>query len=293
MKSGDVVRLLALGAIWGASFLFMRIVAPVLGPIATADLRMLVAGVGLLAWFHLTGFDPQWRRWSLQYAAGGLINSGAPFILFGFAALHIGAGEMAVLNATSPMWGALLSAAFLGERLTTRRIAGLALGLAGVALIARPTGAEFSLLAIGAGLLAAACYGFMGVYLRRWAPGAPAKGLAVGTQLAAGLGLLPLVAIWPPPLSPTPLVVVCVLALGLVCGAVAYVLYFRLIADLGPTGALTVTYLTPLFAVLWGAMFLAEPVTPAVVGGGALVMAGTVLVLMRPAARIRGARSAP
>jgi drug/metabolite transporter (DMT)-like permease len=293
LRTGDVVRLLALGAIWGASFLFMRIVAPVLGPFATADSRMLVAGIGLLAWFHFTGFDPQWRRWSLHYVAGGLINSGVPFVLFAFAALHIGAGEMALLNATSPMWGALLSAAFLGERLTARRIAGLALGLAGVALIARPTGVEFSFLATGAGLLAAACYGFMGVYLRRWAPGAPARGLAVGTQLAGGLGLLPLAAIWPPPLSPTPLILVCVLALGLVCGSVAYVLYFRLIADLGATGALTVTYLIPLFAVLWGAVFLAEPVTPAIAGGGALVMTGTVLVLMRPAARTRGARSAP
>jgi drug/metabolite transporter (DMT)-like permease len=293
LKSGVLVRLVALSAIWGASFLFMRIVAPVLGPLATADSRMLVAGVGLLAWFHFTGFDPQWRRWSLQYAVGGLINSGLPFILFAFAALHIGAGEMSILNATSPMWGALLSAAFLGERLTARRIAGLALGLAGVALIARPTGEQFSFLAVGAGLLAAACYGFMGVYLRRWAPGAPAKGLAVGTQLAAGLGFLPLAAIWPPPASPTPLILVYVLALGLVCGSVAYVLYFRLIADLGATGALTVTYLIPLFAVLWGAVFLAEPVTPAIAGGGALVLTGTVLVLMRPAARTRGARSAP
>ena len=156
MKSGDVVRLLALGAIWGASFLFMRIVAPVLGPIATADLRMLVAGVGLLAWFHLTGFDPQWRRWSLQYAAGGLINSGAPFILFGFAALHIGAGEMAVLNATSPMWGALLSAAFLGERVGMRRWLAIAMGFGGALVVIQPSFAIFgatSLLPLGCAFL--------------------------------------------------------------------------------------------------------------------------------------------
>jgi len=287
LKTGDVARLLALGAIWGASFLFVRIVAPVLGPIATADSRMLVAGIGLALWFRFTGFDPQWRRWGLHYAAAGMINSGMPFILYAFAALHITAGEMAVLNATSPMWGAVMSAAFLGERLTARRIIGLALGVAGVALIASPSIQDTALLAWTAGLAAAACYGFMGVYLRRWAPGAPAKGLAVGTQLGAGLIVLPLVAIWPAPLSPTPLILACVLALGLVCGAVAYVLYFRLIVDLGATGALTVTYLIPLFAMLWGALFLAEPVTLPMAGGAALVIMGTLLVLMGPGARTR------
>jgi drug/metabolite transporter (DMT)-like permease len=269
----------ALAAIWGASFLFVRIVAPALGPIATADSRMLVAGVALAAWFRFTGFDAQWRRWGLHYLGAGMINTGVPFILFAFAALHISVGEMAVLNATSPMWGAVMGAAFLGERLSARRIAGLVLGVAGVALIARPTGESTTLLAAAAALLAAACYGFIGVYLRRWAPQAPAKGLAVGTQLGAGLMVLPLAAFFPPGEAPSMLVAASVLALGLVCGAVAYVLYFRLIADLGATGALTVTYLIPLFGMLWGALFLDEPVTAAMAGGAALVILGTVLVL--------------
>jgi drug/metabolite transporter (DMT)-like permease len=279
MKAGDVVRLLALGAIWGASFLFVRIVAPALGPIATADSRMLVAGIALAAWLRLIGFDPQWRRWGRHYAAAGMINTGAPFILYAYAALHITAGEMAVLNATSPMWGAVMGAAFLGQRLTARTVAGLALGIIGVALITRPAGNGASLAALGAGLAAAACYGFIGVYLRRWAPEAPAKGLAAGTQLLAGLIVLPLVALWPPVAAPSAFVIGCVIALGLVCGAVAYVLYFRLIADVGATGALTVTYLIPFFAMLWGALFLDEAVTPAMLGGAALVILGTVFVL--------------
>jgi drug/metabolite transporter (DMT)-like permease len=257
----------------------VRIVAPTLGPIATADARMLVAGVALALWFRLTGFDPQWRRWALHYAGAGVINTGLPFILYAFAALHITAGEMAVLNATSPMWGAVMSAAFLGERLSARRVGGLVLGVAGVALIARPTGEQATLLAVAAGVAAAACYGFIGVYLRRWAPGAPAKGMAVGTQLGAGLIVLPLVAAFPPAQPPSLLVAASVLALGLVCGAVAYVLYFRLIADLGATAALTVTYLIPLFAMLWGVLFLDEAVTLAMAGGAALVILGTILVL--------------
>ena len=279
MRRGDVARLALLGAIWGGSFLFIRIVSPAIGPMLTADLRMLVAGVALATWFRLAGFDPQWRRWLREYVIAGLLTSGIPFLLFAYAALSLTAGQMSVLNATSPMWGALMAAAFLGERLTARRVTGLAFGVAGVALIARPGGDGAPLVAVAACLGAAWCYGFTGAYLKRWARAAPAKGMAVGTQVTAGLILLPLVAAFPPSAPPSPLVVACVLALGLVCGAVAYLLYFRLIQDVGPAGALTVTYLTPLFGMLWGALFLGETLTVSMLAGAALVILGTVFVL--------------
>lgn len=281
MLSANLARLLALGAIWGASFLFMRIVAPALGPIVTADARMLIAGVALALWFRFSGYDPAWHRWWAQYATVGMINTGIPFILFAYAALSLGAGEMAVLNATAPMWGAVMSAFFLGERLSARRVGGLVLGIGGVVLIAAPAAERAAWLPWIAALAASACYGFAGVYLRRWAHDAPAKGLAVGTQLTAGLLVLPLAAAWPPVSSPTPIVLGSVLALGLLCSAVAYLLYFRLVADLGPTGALTVTYLIPLFAMLWGTLFLGERPTLTMALGAVLVILGTLLVLAR------------
>ena len=279
MTRADVARLTLLGAIWGSSFLFVRIVAPALGPLLTADLRILVAGLALVAWFRLTGFDPQWRLWLREYVIVGMLTSGMPFLLFAYAALSLSAGQMAVLNATSPMWGAVMAAALLGERLTARRVAGLALGVAGVAFIARPGGEALPLLPVAACLGAAWFYGFTGAYLKRWARAVPAKGMAVGTQMSAGLLMLPLAALWPPAAPPTPLVLACVLALGLVCGALAYLLYFRLIHDVGPAGALTVTYLVPLFGMLWGALFLGEALTLAMLGGAALVILGTVFVL--------------
>ena len=279
MTRADLARLALLGAIWGASFLFVRIVSPAIGPLLTADLRMLVAGIALVLWFRLVGFDPQWRRWLREYAIVGLLTSGLPFLLYAYGALSLSAGQMSVINATSPMWGALMAAALLGERLTRRRIAGLALGVAGVALIARPTGEPLHLLPVAACLGAAWCYGFTAAYLRRWARAAPAKGMAVGTQLSAGLIMLPLVALWPPAAAPTPFIAACVLALGLVCGAVAYLLYFRLIENVGPAGALTVTYLVPLFGMLWGALFLGEALTLSMLAGAALVILGTVFVL--------------
>ena len=277
MTAADAARLVALAAIWGASFLFVRIAAPVIGPVATADLRMLIAGAALLLYYAVSGFDAQWRlRWR-EYLAIGALNSAAPFLLYAYAALQLSVGLLAVLNATSPMWAALLGALLLREPLTPTRAAGLAIGMAGVAMV---SGAEASTrwLSIAAGLGAALCYALTGIALRRWGRGAPARGMAVGTQLTGGLLLLPLLALAPPG-NLTPGIAAAMLALGMVCGALAYILYFRLIADIGATGALTVTYLIPLFGVLWGALALGEELTAMRVLGALVVTAGTLLVL--------------
>lgn len=277
MRRADAVRLVALAAIWGASFLFMRIAAPALGPLATADLRMLTAGVVLAAYFSFTGFDPQWRRWWRYYLLIGSLTSAAPFLLWAYAALELSAGLLAVINATSPMWGALLSALVLNDRLTARKSAGLLLGIAGVAVVCGPQAAG-GWSGIAAALAAAVCYGVAGVVMRRWSRDATARGMAVGTQVMGGLLFLPLLALAPPP-APSAPTLASVLALGIVCTAIAYLLYFRLIADLGPTSALTVTYLIPPFGVLWGALFLGEPLTAVTLIGALIVIAGTVLVL--------------
>jgi len=277
MNAADAARLVTLAAIWGASFLFMRIAAPAIGPVASADVRMLIAGAALAAYYAFTGFDAQWRRWWRYYLFIGALNSAAPFLLYGYAALDLSVGLMAVLNATSPMWGALLSALVLRERLSPGRIGGLVLGVIGVAVV---SGAEASTrwLAILAALAAAFCYGLTGVVLRRWGRETTARGMAVGTQLMGGVLLVPLLAL-APPAWPSAQVALAMLALGLVCGALAYVLYFRLIADIGATGALTVTYLIPIFGVLWGTLFLGEALSAAMIAGALVVIAGTVLVL--------------
>lgn len=277
MRAVDAARLTALAAIWGASFLFIRIAAPAIGPLATADVRMLIAGAALAVYYAFTGFDAQWRERWRHYLAIGVLNSAAPFLLYGYAALELSVGLMAVLNATSPLWGALLAALIAGERLSKGALVGLALGVAGVALLSAPQG-SVHWVAIGAALGAAFCYGLTAAVLRRWRHETTARGMAIGTQVTGGLLLLPLLAASPPPL-PTPLVATSVLALGLVCGALAYLLYFRLIADIGATGALTVTYLIPAFGMLWGALFLGETLAASMVGGAVLVVAGTVLVL--------------
>ncbi len=277
MKRADLARLILLAAIWGASFLFTRVAAPALGPAPTSALRMFIAGISLAAYFAYTGFDAQWRRWVGQYFLVGAFNSAAPFLLFSFAALQLSAGAMAVINATSPMFAALLSALFLGEKLTARRLSGLTLGFIGVALIARP--AAGSRLAIAAALGAALSYALTAVYLRRRGSTAPARGMAVGTQLAGALLVAPLALASPPAFMPGAVVWISVVALGLLSSGIAYVLYFRLIADIGATHALSVTYLIPVFGLLWGALLLGEPLSALTLAGAALVIAGTALVL--------------
>jgi len=282
MRRADATRLILLAALWGAAFLFMRIIAPALGPLIAADARILVAAAALALYFRAVRYDPQWQRWWREYAIVGAMNTALPFALFSYAAVHIPAGLSAVLNAASPIWGALLSALLLRERLTRSRVLGLAAGIVGVALITHPAaGVAYPPLAVAAALVGALCYAIVGVYLKRRAQGAPGRGMALGTQLTAGLMLAPFALASTPPEPVTPLVAACVLAMGIFSGAVAYVLYFRLISDIGPIRALTFTYLIPVFGVLFGALFLGETLGAWTLGGGVLVVLGTVLVLRK------------
>ena len=281
MKPADYARLLLLAALWGASFLFMRVTAPILGPVWTAEGRMLIGAGALAAWFAFTGFDPQWRAHWRFYAVVGVVNSAIPFSLYAFAAIHLPASLMAVLNATSPMFGLALGAVFSGERVTARKIGGLALGAAGVAVIARPgafdTDAMFAW-ALAACLAASFSYGITGVLVKRFGAGVPSRGMAVATQAWAALALLPLLPFVPPASMPSPAIFANLAALGVLASGVAFILYFRLIADVGATRALTVTFLIPVFAFAWGLLFLGESLSAAEIGGSLLILAGTVLV---------------
>jgi len=284
MRAGDVGRLVALAAIWGGAFIFLRVAAPVLGPAWTSELRVLLGGLVLLAWFRFIGFDPGLRRYARSYLLLGAAIIALPFTLYAFASMHAPASLLSIVNATSPIFGLTWSAAFGDERITPRKAAGLALGVAGVAFIAQPsgvaTGPQFGW-AIAAALGACCAYGATGVLVKRLSGGAPARGMAAGNQLGAALVLLPLLLVMPPHAAPSALVILNVLGLALLASGVAFVLYFRLIADVGATRALTVTYLIPLFGVLWGWLFLGETVSPSMGAGAALVLLGTFFVLRK------------
>ena len=287
MRIGDVVRLVALAAIWGASFIFIRVLAPVLGPVITTDLRVLIAGLAQLAYFKAIRFDVGWRANWKHYLIVGAVNSALPFLLYSFAALHIPASYSVIFNSTSPLFGAIFSALWLGSPLTWGKIWGLILGASGVALLAGVSHVAVDAMFVWSGaacLGAAICYALAGVYIKKFAPHVPAMGYAGGSQVMAGLLLLPPIALSPLRGEITPLIVANLLGLSLLCSAIAYLIYYRLIADVGPTKALTVTFLMPVFGMIWGAVFLGEKVTAPMVLGSALIVGGTAFVARSPKA---------
>lgn len=292
MRIRDLVRLLTLAALWGGSFAFMRVAVPALGPIWLAESRVALAFIALFAVAVVRRDVPSLALHWRAYLAIGVINSALPFALFSFAEQTIKASNAAILNATSPFFGAIVAAVWLRERLCARRLTGMALGLAGVMLLvgwqAEPLSAS-ALVASLAGLVAALCYGIGSVYAKAKMTGMPTFAIAVYSQLAAAIALAPALPLAPPPAAPSGLVIANVLALALASTAIAYLLYFRLIADVGPARALTVTFLIPPFGVLWGVLFLGEPVAINMLSGCALILAGTWLALRdtrrRPPAR--------
>jgi drug/metabolite transporter (DMT)-like permease len=282
MRAEDLGRLLLLSALWGGSFLFMRIAAPILGPIVVAESRVLIAGLALLLYARAAKRPMEIRlRWR-QYLIIGAVNSAIPFALIAAAQLRLTASLAAILNATSPLFGAVIAAVWIKESLTMRKIGGLILGIAGVAVLVGWSPMDVSVevaLSIGASLMAAGFYGIASVYTKAKVAGAPSLGMAVGSQLGASLLLLPLIPVVPPFSPPSVGVLFCVVLLALGSTGLAYLLYFHLIVDVGPAKALTVTFLIPIFGVMWGGLFLGEQITFSELGGCAIILVGTSLVL--------------
>ncbi len=299
MKNHPIVEFIALAAIWGASFLFMRLGAAEFGVVATAGARVGIAAMVLLPALGLSGHWAALRQHAARILFIGLINSAVPFVMFSYAVLHISTGLSAILNATAPLFGALIAWLWLKDRLTVARVLGLMIGFAGVALLAadkasfKPGGTGWAVLAC---LVATLCYGYAASYTKRHLAGVHPLAIATGSQLGATLGLaLPMWWWWPahnPGWAPW----LSLLVLGVLCSGVAYILYFRLIAELGPARAITVTFLVPVFAVLYGTTLLDENLTPYMLACGAVVVLGTALssgVLRLPAKRAVEAPAPP
>jgi drug/metabolite transporter (DMT)-like permease len=282
MNPRAVLELVFLAAIWGASFLFMRVLAPLVGAVATADFRMLIGGLFLGAVFLILRFDPGLRKNFRIFLLVGLVNSALPFLLYSWAALTVPASVEVVFNALSPAFGAAAAALFLGEPFGIRKIGGLILGFVGVVFVSGGfSGSGFQFWAsLGACILAPVSYAVGGVMVKRWAGGIPPRSLAFGSQFLAGLALLPLLLLYPPR-HPDAGTTGLLILFGVLCSGLAYLFYYRLMQKIGPTKTLTVTYLMPVFGILWGALFLGEPITFPLIVGTVVILAGTALVSFR------------
>jgi drug/metabolite transporter (DMT)-like permease len=290
LKRTDATELTGLAAIWGASFLFMRMGAAEFGPVALAAVRVWGATLFLLPLLALRGQAGALRAHWRPIFVVGITNSALPFLCFSYAALSITAGLSSIFNAATPLFGALIAWAWLRDKLTPARMAGLAIGFLGVLWLAwdkasfKP-GAS-SGWAVLACLAATLLYGFSGSFTKRFLTGVPPLAVATGSQLSSALLLAVPALVWWPAAMPslTAWSAAALLAVG--CTGIAYILFFRLIAHIGPANALSVTFLIPVFAVLWGWLFLHEGLTPQMLLGCAVILLGTSLttgVLKPPA----------
>ena len=290
MNSKNLLQLLVLAALWGASFLFIRVGVTDFG---VAPLMALRVGIGaLFLLIVLFARRPvrqslaTLRSRALPLVVVGILNSAAPFCLFAYAELTLSAGVTSVINATTPLWGALVAFLWLKDRLSALRSVGLVIGFLGVLMlvwdqIATPQGGAATpltaALAAGAALGATLLYGIAANYTKRYLTGVDALTVAAGTMTGATVVLLPLAVIFWPAAPVSLHAWGAVIALGVACTGVAYMLFFHLLATIGPARAITVTFVIPIFGILWGALFLGESVSPGMLEGCVVILIGTAL----------------
>jgi drug/metabolite transporter (DMT)-like permease len=292
MKPVNLAQLFILAALWGGSFLFIRVGVTDFGVAPLMALRVGIGAAFLVLMLILRGtareaFSTMRRRaWPLLVV--GILNSALPFCLFAYAELTLSAGVTSVINATTPLWGALVAYLWLSDRLTRLRVAGLAIGFAGVlALVwdqmfahdasAVSVSPMATALAAVAALAATLCYGIAASYTKKHLMGVDSLTVAAGTMSAATVVLLPFALVWWPSGHVSTHAWSAVAALGVACTGVAYMMFFHLIAVAGPARAITVTFVIPIFGILWGALFLSERVSAGMAVACAIVLVGTAL----------------
>ncbi len=278
LKIKDIFDLIAVAALFGGAFLFMRVAAPEFGAIPLIEDRLAAATLILIPIIAVRGGMQEIARNWRPIVIMAVLHYALPFCLFAYALLTLTGGYTAIINASSPLFAGVIAWVWIGDRLQPVRIVGLLLGFAGVVLLVWDK-VDMNLNAAGVSIAAAVsasfCYGLAAVLMKRNLTGVAPISVAAGSIATATIILLPLAIWFWPDTTPSLNAWVMTAALGIVCTAVAFVLYFRLIASVGPTKAITVTFLVPVFAVVMGALMLGEPITPSMVVGGAIILLGT------------------
>ncbi|MFD0695783.1 DMT family transporter [Paenibacillus sp. GCM10027628] len=278
----NIVMLFTLAALWGASYFFIRIGSPALGPAVLMELRVILAGMMLILIAQITGHRihilHKWR----QYLLLGLLNAAFPFTLIATAETHLSASLAAILIATSPLFTTIVALLWNKEPLSLRKLTGVVMGIIGVTVLTgwNSNGDEqHNLLSILFLLIAALFYAISGVFSSKYFKGEKPMDLAIGQQAGASIVLLPLAAFAFSPVIPSSAVILSVLGLSFLCTAGGYLLFFALIQSVGALKALTVNFLIPLFGLMWGALFLREQVSLHLVIGLLIILISVMLVM--------------
>lgn len=282
MRKKEIIALISLGILWGGSFLFIRVASPAVGPFVLMELRVSIAAIALISYALFLGRMPKLRAHWRHLLVLGCLNAAVPFSLIAFAAINLTASLTSILNSTTTLFAALVAAGWAQEFLTIKKLAGIVLGISGVAVVVGwdPIPVDgIVMLSVGASLLAAISYAIAVVYAKITFVNIPPLALAIGQQGAAAILLLPFAIFTLPEEVPSTNVAFAILGLALLSTAVAYLLYFYLISTSGPTKAATVTFLVPLFGVLLGIALLNEPFGLGTLVGMGIVLSGVALVI--------------
>jgi drug/metabolite transporter (DMT)-like permease len=281
MRPRDFAGLVLLGALWGGSFLFIRVAVPALGPFLLAELRVGLAAVALFLFALAAGRVPGIRHRWRSFLVLGFLNAAVPFSLISAAEIHLTASLAAILNSTTVMFSAIVAAVWIGDVLTARKAIGIVFGIIGVSVLVGWDPLPLSggvLLAVAAMLVASLSYALGATYAKRSFSGIPPLGMAIGQLGGAVALLLPLAAVSIPEKAPSFVVAFSMLGLALLSTSVAYLIYFRLIENVGPTSTVTVTLLVPVFGLLFGVLLLDEPFGPGTLAGLAIILTSVVLI---------------
>jgi drug/metabolite transporter (DMT)-like permease len=270
-----------LGALWGGSFLFIRVAVPALGPFLLVELRVGLAATALFLYALAAGSMPKIRgRWR-SFLVLGFLNAAVPFSLISAAEIHLTASLAAILNSTTVMFTAIVAAVWMGDALTARKAIGIVLGIVGVSVLVGWDPLPLNravLFAVAAMLLASLSYALGATYAKRSFSGIPPLGMAIGQLSGAVVLLLPMAVVSVPERAPSTVVTFSMLGLAFLSTAVAYLIYFRLIENVGPTSTVTVTLLVPVFGLLFGVLLLEEPFGPGTLAGLGVILTSVVLI---------------
>ncbi|PWT99395.1 MAG: EamA family transporter [Bacteroidetes bacterium] len=283
MKLQDIMALFGLAALWGASFLFIRIAAPVFGPLLAIQGRVTIAAAALIIFLTITRRSAHFKKRWKQYLIIGTLNAAIPFTLIATAELTLPASMSSILNSLTPLFTALAVWGWMKEALSIRKWFGIVVGVIGVGILVGWSSLPFTsetIVAIGLSVLSTISYGFAGVYAKKAFKGVPPLALATGQQAGAAVILLPFTFMQLPNSTDriSTVAVLSVVGLALFCTAIAYLLYFYLIDRVGPTKTLSVTFLIPVFGIIWGMIFLHEKLTIGMLIGLIIILSSVFLI---------------
>lgn len=281
MSKKQILLLVFVSSLWGSSFIFMKVLSPILGPILVSAVRLLGAALFLFIYMKVTKRKIRFKGYILFYLLIGVVNSAIPFVLYAFASLHIHASLSGTLNSSSPMFGAIVGYIVLKNKLEIKQIIGLIIGFVGVMIVSRTSleqGSTEVVLSVFACLLAALCYGIAGTFVKRRGADVDPTSLTLGSLFFAGVVLLPFAFSYDMTSTIGLNHILYLIFFAIMCTAVPFIIYYQLIKEVGAVRALTVTYLMPLFTVLWSYIFLNEEAGLNVYLGLIVILTGVFLI---------------